>query len=333
MSLLFTEFYLPGLRLKNRVVMPPMANYLATEAGEVTDRLVEHYASRAGSLGLIIVEHAYTVREGRINANQLGLYSDSLLDGLRRLTRTIHAAGGLVAVQITHGGSAAPSAVIGQAPVGPSAVRHPSGTDDPRELAASELPALVEAFSQAAARVKEAGFDAVEVHGAHGYLLNQFCSPLTNRRADDYGRDRTGRLRLPLEVVRAVRVAVGQEYPVFYRLGGDDRLPGGLTPEDAAWAAPRLVEAGVSVLDLSGGLCGSRPQGLEGQGYWAYVAEAIRPVVSAPLLLTGGITEPVAAEALVREGKTDLVGVGRALLKDPEWAVKAKAALAEADPV
>jgi 2,4-dienoyl-CoA reductase-like NADH-dependent reductase (Old Yellow Enzyme family) len=328
MSLLFSEVQVRGLRLPNRVIMPPMANNLATEAGEVTDRLVEHYARRAASLGLIIVEHAYTVREGRINANQLGIYDDRAVAGLRRITEAVHRAGGRVAIQITHGGSAAPVEVIGQAPVAPSAIPHPLGGDQPRELTADELGPLAEAFAQAAWRVREAGFDAVEVHGAHGYLLNQFYSPLTNHRADGYGGSREARLRFPLEVVRAVRESVGPEYPVLYRLGAADGLPGGLTADDGAWAAARLVEAGIDLLDVSGGLTGSRPEGLSGQGYFSPLSAAVKQAVRVPVLVTGGITEPAAAENLLREGKADLIGVGRALLKDPDWAVKAKTALA-----
>lgn len=328
MALLFREFALKGLRLKNRVVMPPMANNLATEAGEVTDRLVEHYARRAGFLGLIVVEHAYVAPEGRINPNQLGIYDDRLVEGLRRIPAAVHDAGGLVAQQITHAGSAAPAAVIGQAPVAPSPVPHPLGGDQPRELSGEEIATLVEAFAQAAHRAQTAGFDAVEIHGAHGYLLNQFYSPLTNHRTDGYGGSREARLSLPLAVVRAVRRAVGPEYPVFYRFGADDRLPGGLTVEDALYAAPLLAEAGVDLLDVSGGICGSRPADLTGQGYFAYLSGPMKGVSPVPVLVTGGVTEPRAAEELLRSGLADLIGVGRALLRDPDWAVKAQAELA-----
>jgi 2,4-dienoyl-CoA reductase-like NADH-dependent reductase (Old Yellow Enzyme family) len=327
MALLFTEFQVKGLRLKNRIVMPPMANNLATEAGEVTDRLVEHYASRAGSLGLTLVEHAYVLPEGRINANQLGIYEDRLVAGLRRIADAVHVAGGVLALQITHGGAAVPATLIGRAPAAPSPVPHPLGGDQPDELTRSAIERSKEAFSQAARRAKEAGFDGVEIHGAHGYLLNQFFSPLTNRRTDEYGGSRAGRLAFPLEVVRAVRRAVGPAYPVFYRLGADDRLPGGLTAADAVWAAPLLVEAGVDLLDVSGGICGSRPEGLSGQGYFSYLSEAVKRAAPAPVLVTGGITEPRAAEELLQQDQADLVGVGRALLQDPDWVVKAQAAL------
>jgi 2,4-dienoyl-CoA reductase-like NADH-dependent reductase (Old Yellow Enzyme family) len=327
MSRLFSAFSVRGLSLRNRIVMPPMANNLATDLGEVTDQLVQHYERRAGSVGLIIVEHAYAVPGGRINRNQLGIYDDRLVPGLARLATAIHAAGGVACIQITHGGSAAASRVTGEAPVAPSPVPNPAGGETPRELGAEELKSLILAFGQAARRAKAAGFDAVEVHGAHGYLLNQFYSPLTNRRQDAYGGSREGRFAFLQAVVKEVRSVVGPDYPVFFRLGADDRLPGGLTVEDAVWAAPRLAEAGVDLLDLSGGFSGSRPPDLKGQGYFAYLSEPVKRVSPVPVLVTGGITDPAAAEALLAEGKADLIGVGRGLLADPDWALKASRVL------
>ncbi|MGE5508997.1 MAG: NADH:flavin oxidoreductase [Chitinophagales bacterium] len=327
MSKLFSTFSVRDLKLRNRIVMPPMANNHATELGEVTDFLVEHYRRRAGSVGLIIVEHSYVARGGHINRNQLGIYDDRLIPGLTRLVRAIHESGGVTCIQITHGGSAAASSVTGETPVAPSPVPHPAGGETPRELSQAELEEFIRAFGQAARRAKEAGFDAVEVHGAHGYLLNQFYSPLTNRRTDAFGGSREARLAFPLAVVREVRRVVGPDYPVFYRLGADDRLPGGLAVDDAVWAAPRLAAAGVDLVDVSGGFAGSRPPDLQGQGYYAYLSEPVKRVSQAPVLVTGGITEPAAAEALLAEGKADLVGVGRALLADPDWAVKAKEVL------
>jgi 2,4-dienoyl-CoA reductase-like NADH-dependent reductase (Old Yellow Enzyme family) len=161
----------------------------------------------------------------------------------------------------------------------------------------------------------------VEIHGAHGYLLNQFLSPLTNRRHDNYGGSRENRIRFLLEVVEEVRKAVGKDYPVFFRLGGDDRMYGGLTIEDAHWVALRLVRASVDVLDLSGGLAGYDG---EGQGYFVYLAEAVKPVVDIPIMVTGGIKEPAYANQLLESGTADLIGVGRALLQDYRWMEKAK---------
>lgn len=324
---LLSTLEVKGMVLKNRIVMPPMANNMATEQGEITPKLVEHYLARAkAEVGLLIVEHAYVVPMGRVNKNQLGMHDDRVIPGLRELVDAVHAAGARIGSQITHAGGAATSEVLGAIPEAPAAVRHPRGTEVPRELGVKELAVLAKAFATAARRVKAAGFDMVEIHGAHGYLLNQFYSPLTNRRKDAYGGDREKRLRFPLEVVEAVRREVGPDFPVFYRLGADDLMPGGLTAEDAKFAAPRLVEAGVDLLDVSGGLGGSRPEGAK-PGYFVPLAIAVKSVVQGPVLVTGGIREPEFADQIIRDGKADLVGIGRALLADPEWARKAVAAL------
>lgn len=324
---LLSSLEVKGLVLKNRIVMPPMANNMATEEGEITPRLVEHYLARAkAEVGLLIVEHAYVVPMGRANKNQLGVHDDRVIQGLRELVDAVHAAGARIGSQITHAGGATTSEVLGVIPEAPSPVQHPRGTEAPRELGIKELAALAGAFAAAARRVRAAGFDMVEIHGAHGYLLNQFYSPLTNKRKDDYGGDREKRLRFPLEVAEAVRREVGPDFPVFYRLGADDLMPGGLTAEDARFAAPRLVEAGVDLLDVSGGLGGSRPEGAK-PGYFVPLAVAAKSVVQAPVLVTGGIREPEFADQIIRDGKADLVGIGRALLADPEWARKAIAAL------
>lgn len=324
---LLSTLEVKGLVLKNRIVMPPMANNMATEEGKITPGLVEHYLARAkAEVGLLIVEHAYVAPMGRANKNQLGVHDDRVISELRELVDAVHAAGARIGSQITHAGGATTSAVLGTTPEAPSAVQHPRGPEVPRELGVKELAALAGTFAAAARRVKTAGFDMVEIHGAHGYLLNQFYSPLTNRRKDAYGGDREKRLRFPLEVVEAVRLEVGPDFPVFYRLGADDLMPGGLTAEDAKFAAPRLVEAGVDLLDVSGGLGGSRPEGAK-PGYFVPLAVAVKSVVQAPVLVTGGIREPAFADQIIRDGKADLVGIGRALLADPEWARKAIAAL------
>lgn len=323
---LLTPFIYRGLELRNRIVMPPMANNLATEKGEVTREILHHYKRRRTDVGLIIVEHSYVHPLGRVNKNQLGLHGDHVLPGLKQLVNNIVAGRTAIGIQLTHGGSAVPAEVIGQEPLAPSPVAHPRLQEKPRELSLAEMKEIREAFAAAARRAKTAGFHLVEIHGAHGYLLNQFYSPLTNHRQDEYGGTREKRLRFPLEVVQAVRAAVGPDFPIFYRLGSNDGFPGGLTVEDAQFAAPRLVEAGVDVLDISGGFMGSRPVGAE-PGYFVPLAVAVKAVVKAPVLVAGGITDPVFADELVRDGKTDLVGIGRALLEDPDWAVKAKVVL------
>lgn len=329
MANLLSPLICRGMQLANRIVMPPMANNLATETGEVTGAMLEHYSERAeASVGMIIVEHSYVLPSGRAHPQQMAADRDELAPGLRRLAQAIRTAGAAAAIQITHAGSNTAAATIGAVPAGASPAPHPkrSGGEIPRELSTAEINDIAAAFAAAAARVKEAGFDAVEIHGAHGYLLNQFYSPLTNHRTDMYGGSRERRLTLPLQVVRAVREAVGASYPVLYRLGADDLMPGGLDVADTVYAASRLAEAGADMLDISGGLGGYRPENAE-KGYFVELAAAVKAVVDGPVIVTGGISEARYADSIVREGKADLIGVGRALLADPYWARKAAAEL------
>lgn len=324
---LLTPLEFKGLVLRNRIVMPPMASDVATPAGEPTRRHYDHYLPRArGGVGLVIVEHSYVEVCGRLTRTQLGIHHDGMIEPFRRLAEAIRETGARVALQVTHAGGATTEEVCGTRPVGPSEVPHPRTGKAPRPLSEDELPALAEAFAAAARRVQRAGFDAVEIHGAHGFLLNQFLSPLTNQRRDRYGGSPENRAHFPLEVVKAVRQAVGPDYPVMYRLGAADNVPGGLTLEEAQVVAPRLVEAGVDLLDISGGLGGSRPAGAP-PGYFVPLAVGVKAVVKVPVVVTGGITDPHFADEIVREGRADLVGIGRALLADPDWARKAIAAL------
>ena len=321
MAGLFSPISIKNMKLKNRIVFPPIAAYKASISGALTDELMKEYGNRAKtSVGLVIFEHAFVNMQGRVNIRQAGMHSDDLLDGYKKLTSMVHSFQGVIGAQINHGGTACRREVIGTQPAGPSCIKHPRGTDLPREMGEAEIHRTVVDFGRAAGLAKEAGFDMVEIHGAHGYLLNQFLSPLTNRRHDKYGGSRENRIRFSLEVVEEVRKVVGKDYPVFFRLGGDDRMYGGLTVEDAHWVALRLVRAGVDVLDLSGGLGGYDGQG---QGYFVYLAEAIKPVVDIPIMITGGIKDPAFANHLLESGKADLVGIGRALLQDCRWVEKA----------
>ena len=321
MAGIFSPITIKNMNLKNRIVMPPMAMYKAAFSGEITGEMMDHYVSRAeAAVGLIIMEHSFVNNQGRVNIRQAGIHSEDLLEGYLYLTERVHAVGGVMGIQLNHGGTASRREVTGAQPAGPSCIRHPRGTDLPREMRKGEIHRIITDFGKAAALAKRAGFDMVEIHGAHGYLLNQFLSPLTNKRGDEYGGSRENRIRLLVEVVEEVREAVGKDYPVFFRLGGDDRMFGGLAVDDAHWVALRLVRAGIDVLDLSGGLGGYDG---EGQGYFVYLAEAVKPVVDIPIMISGGIKDPAFADYLVESGKTDLVGVGRALLADSHWLQRA----------
>jgi 2,4-dienoyl-CoA reductase-like NADH-dependent reductase (Old Yellow Enzyme family) len=306
-----------GLTFRNRIVMPPMQTGRATVKGAVTDRLVNFYVRRSTALGLLIVEHCYVSSSGKLSPKQLGIYDDELIGGLERLSGRIHAAGTPVVVQITHAGGVANREVIGAEPAGPSA------TGKTRELTRSEIEALVEDFAVAAERAIKAGFDGVELHGAHGFLLNQFFSPLVNKRGDEYGGSLENRMRFPLMVVEEVRKRVKGRL-LLYRLGADDLAPNGTQIESSVAFAVKLEQLGVDVVDVSGGLCGSEPKQLRNvKGYFVPQAYEIKKAVRAPVIGVGGITEAEYADMLVRDGKVDLVAVGRAFWKDPKWAEKA----------
>jgi 2,4-dienoyl-CoA reductase-like NADH-dependent reductase (Old Yellow Enzyme family) len=321
MPRLLDTIRLGKLRLKNRIVMPPMATNKATGDGEVTESQIKHYAERAKGVGLIIVEHSYVTPSGKLSPNQLGIHDDKLIPGLSKLAKAVHRHRTPIAVQINHAGGRTMSSVIGAQPLGPSPVLVFQET--PKELNIEEIDEVVEAFGQAARRAVEAGFDAVEVHGAHGFLLNQFLSPLTNKRRDEYGGSLEKRTHFPIRVFKRVRKEVGQDFPLLYRLGADDFKEGGLSLNDTKIFAGMLVDAGVDAVDVSAGIGGSNPQALSGQGYLFHLAEGIKKVVKVPVVGVGGVTEAEFADKAVREGKVDLVAVGRALLADPEWAMKA----------
>ena len=313
------------LTLTNRLVMPPMATAKAEPDGKVNQSILDYYAekSEGGNLSLIIIEHSFIQLDGKASDLQLSVSDDHMVDGLKELAEVIHRNGSKAMMQINHAGSNTTPEITGTFPVAPSAVSHPRRGSMPKELTHKEIANIIIAFQNAARRTKEAGFDGVEIHSAHGYLLNQFFSPLTNKRTDEYGGNVHNRIRLHLKVIEAIRAAVGDNFPILLRLGASDFREGGITIDDSQIAAQAFEKAGVNILDISGGFSGYMVPGLSGQGFFAPLSEAIKKVVSIPVILTGGITEVQAAEQLLTEGKADLIGVGRAILSDSKWAEKA----------
>jgi 2,4-dienoyl-CoA reductase-like NADH-dependent reductase (Old Yellow Enzyme family) len=317
-----TAIQVGAFTLKNRLVMPPMATGKSS-AGHVTDELTAYYRDRAqySAPGLIILEHAYIAPAGRASSGQLSIAGDDCVDGLAKLVQAIHEAGSAVFAQLNHAGSGAEPETPG-VNLSASAVLSPRKTETcmPREMTRAEILMTEADFVRAALRAVRAGCDGVEIHSAHGYLLNQFYSPLTNRRTDAYGpQTMENRLRFHLETVDAVRKAVGQDMPIALRLGGADYLPGGSTEEDAVEACRMLEAAGVNLIDLSGGMCGYvRPEHAE-PGYFSSMSEKIKAAVDVPVLLTGGVNTIADAKQLLAEGKADLIGVGRALYRDAHW--------------
>lgn len=297
--------------------------------GQVTDEFIQHYAERAVGPGLIILEHAYIATSGRVSP-QLGVCDDTFIAGLSRLTAAIHAKGTPIVLQISHAGCMTSSSVLGTTPTAPSAVKNPRNAEaeTPRALERAEIDALVDAFADAAERVKQSGFDGVEIHNAHGFLLSEFISPLMNQRTDEYGGSLLNRIRLSVRVVQAVRQRVG-DYPIFCRLGVDDMLPNGLPLAEGIQMAAILADAGVDVLDITGGMGGTIKPGVTAEGFFIPEAEAVKKVVSVPVIGVGGIVTPAFADDVIRRGRVDLVAVGRAMIQDSHWAINALKTLDE----
>lgn len=315
------------LALNNRLIFPPMATG-KSDNGRVSQEILDYYneKSKGGYISLIIIEHSYITPQGRASKGQLSIAEDCNMEGLKKLAEVIHKNNSKAIMQINHAGSATNVDITGgYENVGPSAVINPlKKTDVPKELNKEEIKEIIESFKAAAKRVKDAGFDGVEIHSAHSYLLNQFYSPITNKRTDEYGGDVLGRIKIHLQVIKAVKEAVGNEFPVLLRLGACDYMKGGTKIEDSKIAAVEFQKAGIDILDISGGLCGyTVPDGSKEQGYFSEITEAIKEVVSIPVILTGGIIDAKAAEKLLSSGKADLIGVGRAVFRDSMWAKNA----------
>jgi NADPH2 dehydrogenase len=327
---LLTPLEFAGITLRNRIVMPPMWSGQATPEGCVTEKIVDYHRARAAAgCGMVIIEHAFVHSGGRHTPTQIGVHCDEMIPGLKRLAAAVSAEGAIVCMQLAHAGSRGSSTFIGDKPVGPSAVRHPYETNGevPEALTPPGINEIVRAFADAAVRAREAGFDAVEIHAAHGFLLSQFLSPLTNHRTDDFGGSCESRARLHLQVLEQVRRQV-PGMPVFVRLGAHDETPGGIELEEACEVASGLVDRGADLIDVSGGLQGSRGTG-KGPGYFVKYAEAIKARVNVPVLVAGGIRDPRHADAIIRSNQADLVGVARGMLEDAQWAAKAVFALSQ----
>lgn len=322
---IFEEIKRENISFKNRIVMPPMATAKSNSDGYVSEDILDYYdeKTRDGVFSVVIVEHNFIDPLGKASHNQMSIADDSSIDGLKKLATVIKDNGSKAVLQISHAGSSASSDVIGQSPVGPSAIINPSkkNADLSRELTIKEIKEIEDKFAAAAFRVKEAGFDGVEIHSAHGYFLNQFLSPLTNQRDDEYGGDINGRIKIHLEIIKKVREKVGEDYPIFLRLGAGDNRDGGLTIEDAVYAAKAFEKAGIDVLDISGGMCMYFTDD-DKAGFFDYLSKPIYEKVSIPVILTGGVKTGKDVVDILDRNVCDLVGIGRAVFKDSAWIEK-----------
>jgi 2,4-dienoyl-CoA reductase-like NADH-dependent reductase (Old Yellow Enzyme family)/thioredoxin reductase len=331
---MFQALFEPGsigmMTLKNRLIMAPISSNLAAEDGTVSEELLFHYAERArGGVGLIIVENvciAYPL--ARHGAAQPRIDDDAFIPGLGRLTDAIHRGGAKAAVELTHPGmSAGLRYIAGETPVAPSAVPRSKDGLMPRGLSHEEIGEVIGEYVEAARRARRAGFDAVELQACHGLLINQFLSPLTNQRRDEYGGDRENRIHFLVEIVEGIKRHVGFDFPVMVRLVAKDMVEGGLTLKDGCWFAHRLEEAGADAIHPDFGL-GGKEQRLEPMPYpqaWrVFLAKKIRKAVSIPVIAVGVIREPQVAEGILKAGGADFIALGRALNADPEWPNKAR---------
>lgn len=318
----FHYLFQPGkigtLQLKNRLIMPPMATNFGAEDGQVTTRFIEYHRARAhGGVALNIVEAAcIDFPQGRLSNHQISIDNDKFLPGLSALARAIHDEGGKAAIQIHHAGRTSRFSFAGAQPVAPSPVSRP-GFDTPRELTIPEIQAIIARFADAARRAQKAGFDGVEIHAAHDHLLAQFLSPFTNRRQDAYGGPLENRARAFIEVIKAVRQAVGREYPVWCRINGELKTNGGMTADDSRIIAKMAAEAGVDAIHMSTFPTNNRPL-FYPVGFFLPLAEGIKKVVNVPVI-TGGRMTPEAAEEAIKQGRADFISFGKSLIADPDF--------------
>lgn len=315
------------LTLANRLVMPAMGTRYADFGGWASDQLTGYLCERSiGGAGLVTVEMTAVTFAGRISNYSPGMYHDRLIPGWKKLTRSVKAAGAKVAVQLAHGGSGSGSAATGVQAVAPSSIARLKG-EVPRELTVKEIDLLVEAFASAAGRAQQAGFDAVELHMAHGYLIDQFLSPLTNRRTDAYGGDVERRSKFALDILRRCKETAGKGLAVICRLTGDQFMEDGLGIEDSKIIAKMLEKAGADAVHVTGGsletIYMSAPPMAVSEGCLVPLAQEIKKVVKVPVIAVGKIRDPYSAEEILRSGKADMVAIGRGMIADPFFVKKA----------
>jgi len=331
---IFESIKINQLELKNRLVVPAMVALYTNADGTASERFIAYHEHKAqGGWGLIITED-YVIAPNVGGFKVLpALYDDSQIQSHQKLTERVHAAGGRIAAQIYHAGRETSTAISGKRPEAPSPINDPTMNEIPKELTIEEIEKIEDQFAACALRVKKAGFDAVEIHGAHGYLIGEFVSPFSNKRCDKYGGTIYNRARFALEIVQKVRLAVGADFPILYRMSSVEYVPGGLGIEETKVLARLLEKAGVDAIHCSQGVYSAvavtiPPSAVQVANYINNAAE-IKKVVHIPVIAAGRINDPFLAESVIVSGKTDLVSMGRASIADPELPNKTKLGLYE----
>lgn len=338
MSDLFSPFSLRGVTLKNRIGVSPMCMYSCRDDGVPTDWHMQHLASRSvGGAGLVITEASAVVPEGRITPADVGIWNDAQMEAHTRIVVAVEATGSVAGIQIAHAGRKASRAepwVHGPAKpswstMAPSAEAF-EGFALPHAMTEAEIGAAIAAFVEAARRSVKAGYRFIEIHGAHGYLAHQFCSPISNRRNDSWGGDFEGRTRFVREVAAAVRAAIPADTALALRISHTDWVEGGWTTEESVELARRVKALGVDLLDVSSGGLDAGQKIPLGPGYQVPGAAAVKAGADIPVAAVGLITEPKHAQEILSEGKADLILLARVLLREPYWPMRAAAELGRA---
>jgi 2,4-dienoyl-CoA reductase-like NADH-dependent reductase (Old Yellow Enzyme family) len=329
MSLLFTPGKIGTLEINNRMVRSATAERLAQEDGAATPRLATMWAALArGGVGLIISGHLYVHPGGKCHPEMTGIYDDQLVPGLAQAVAQVHAEGGKIVAQINHGGMQCSRETV-QGTVAPSAIDREFLTQPARELMEDEIWDVIDAYAQAARRVKEAGFDGVQLHGAHGYLINQFISPYANRRTDGWGGDLVGRTRFLREVARQVRAAIGPDYPLLIKFGMQDGVQGGLQADEGAQVVAMMAEMGLDGVEISGGLrAENTKKGIkspEREAYFKPLAKLAKAATHLPVILVGGMRSRAVMEGVLAASEADFVALCRPLINDPDFPRKLQA--------
>lgn len=325
MSKLFEVTVINGMQLPNRFVRSATWEGMAEDDGSVTPALVDCMRQLAeGQVGLIISSHAYINPEGQATPKQIGVYKDSLINGLRQITQAVQGQGGKIVLQMSHSGCMANPKLTGQMPLAPSNVEGIFKSPI-KEMTTGDIQGLIEAFGLAAQRAKKAGFDGVQIHAAHGYLMNQFLSPLLNKRTDAYGGSVENRYQILREALKKVRSTVGSGFPVLIKLNSQDFMEGGLTLEDSLKIGRLLQEDGIDAIELSGGtlLSGQLMPSRVGitkeekEAYFLEAAKLFKKTIKVPLILVGGIRSLHVAERIIEQGWADYISMSRSFIREP----------------
>lgn len=321
MSKLFSNFKIKDMKLKNRVVMAPMCMDSADSYGNSNDWHFIHYVTRAiGGTGLIILEATAVESRGRITDKDLGIWSDSHIDGLKKIVDSSHKYGAKVGIQLAHAGRKCE--VLSENIIAPSSIAYNEKYQTPTEMEINDINEVIKSFTEATVRSKEAGFDVIELHGAHGYLIDQFLSPVTNKRTDEYGGSFENRARFLKEIIEEVRTVWPESKPLIVRISAEEYLDTGNNPEDLAKLINTVKEYGVDIVDVSSG--GVAPAKIKTYpGYQIKYAETIKNLTNLPVIGGGLVTNPEMAEEILQNNRSDLVYLGRELLRNPYWPLQA----------